>query len=176
MSQWEIRAPNLKAVRARFDRAPQIVKDYIKANLFQLGKQIASAERRVLEVVKYTGALARSVSVMYDEAPPIYRIRIGPTAKHAEYILFGTRPHWAPIAPLQRWAKWKLGDEKAAYAVQASIARHGTSVFIERRGLGDGRGGFPFPTRTLQRGDVQQWIARTARRIPLDIKLGIEKG
>jgi hypothetical protein len=38
----------------------------------------------------------------------------------------GTRPHWAPIGPLKLWARRILGDEDAAYAVRAAIARRGT--------------------------------------------------
>lgn len=38
----------------------------------------------------------------------------------------GARAHWAPIAPLLRWARAKLGDERAGYALQRAIALRGT--------------------------------------------------
>lgn len=38
----------------------------------------------------------------------------------------GTRPHWAPIGPLLLWSRRKLGDERAAYAIQRAIALRGT--------------------------------------------------
>ena len=38
----------------------------------------------------------------------------------------GSPPHFAPIEPLKEWARLKLGDERAAYAVQKKIAREGT--------------------------------------------------
>lgn len=38
----------------------------------------------------------------------------------------GARPHWAPIAPLMRWTRAKLGSEQAAYALQRAIAVRGT--------------------------------------------------
>lgn len=38
----------------------------------------------------------------------------------------GSRPHWAPIGPLKAWAAKKLGDERAAYALQRAIAVRGT--------------------------------------------------
>lgn len=38
----------------------------------------------------------------------------------------GARPHWAPIAPLLMWARRKLGDERAGYALQRAIAVRGT--------------------------------------------------
>lgn len=37
----------------------------------------------------------------------------------------GTRPYWAPIEPLQEWARQKLGDESIGYAIQAKIAKYG---------------------------------------------------
>lgn len=50
----------------------------------------------------------------------------GAHAPYAEAVERGTRPHWAPIAPLKLWAQRVLGNERAAYAIQRSIARHGT--------------------------------------------------
>jgi hypothetical protein len=50
----------------------------------------------------------------------------GYDAPHAPYVEYGTVPHWAPIAPLKRWARRVLGDEGAAYAVQQKIAAEGT--------------------------------------------------
>ena len=38
----------------------------------------------------------------------------------------GSRPHWAPIAPLKLWARRKLGDERAAYRVRWAIHLRGT--------------------------------------------------
>lgn len=50
----------------------------------------------------------------------------GYAAPYARYVEEGTRPHWAPIAPLKLWARRVLGDEGAAYAVQRKIAQEGT--------------------------------------------------
>lgn len=44
------------------------------------------------------------------------------------HVEFGTSPHWVPIEPLKLWAQRKLGDESLAYAVQAKIAKEGTSA------------------------------------------------
>jgi len=50
----------------------------------------------------------------------------GPDAPYARPVEFGSRPHWAPIAPLKAWARRVLGHERAGYAVQRVIARRGT--------------------------------------------------
>ena len=48
------------------------------------------------------------------------------TMEYVDYVEWGTRPHWAPIQPLKIWALRKFGDERIAYRVRATIARHGT--------------------------------------------------
>lgn len=50
---------------------------------------------------------------------------------YAPFVELGTKPHWAPLAPLQLWAEKKFGvDEKAANrigrAVRYKIAQRGT--------------------------------------------------
>lgn len=57
----------------------------------------------------------------------------GYSAAYAEFVEDGTEPHWPPIKPLKGWARRVLGDEQAAYAVQATIAEHGTPAqpFVE---------------------------------------------
>lgn len=48
------------------------------------------------------------------------------SAAYDRAVEFGSRPHWAPAAPLKAWARRVLGDERAAYAIQRAIARRGT--------------------------------------------------
>jgi hypothetical protein len=61
-------------------------------------------------------------------------VGVGPGAPHGICVEGGTKPHWAPIAPLKLWARRILGDEKAAYAVQRKIAKVGTKAnpFMQR--------------------------------------------
>jgi hypothetical protein len=163
-------------IRQRLERSSYVFIDLLEKNLRTLGKMVAAKMRRVLEPVKYTGETARSVSSELTVTGQSFRLTVGPTTPHAIYIRMGTKPHWVPIAPLRRWAYWKLGDENAAYPIQKSIAHHGTSVWIERIGLGDGHGGYDYPGRTLARDDVRQGIERTGRRIGMNIKYWIEDG
>jgi HK97 gp10 family phage protein len=44
------------------------------------------------------------------------------------FVELGTRPHWAPIEPLKRWAQLKLGNASLGYAVQKKIAMKGTKA------------------------------------------------
>lgn len=56
------------------------------------------------------------------------KIQMAGTSPHvyANYVEFGTRPHWPPIGPLKLWALRKFGDERMAYIVQQRIAFIGT--------------------------------------------------
>ena len=169
----QIETPNIDVIAARFRRAPRVAGDYIEKNLRTIGGLLVRQMRLDLKPVKYTGATERSVSTEYTAQPPIYQITVGPTAKQREVVRTGSKPHWAPIGPLKRWARWKLGDERAAYAIQKSIAKRGTSQWLERKGIGErvaGHGiGLDYPGRTMQRAAVKTQLQRTQQRIPLEI-------
>ena len=174
---FNVKVTGDKELSARFGASKKVAADVIEKNLRSLGIIIAAKERQVLEVVKYKGTLARSVSIEYEASPPNgFSVRIGPTAPERFFVYDGTKPHIPPIAPLKEWARWKLGDENAAYAIQKSIAHQGTSTWIERMGLGDGKGGYDYPSRTLLRGDVRQGIERAGKRMGLDLVTFIDTG
>jgi len=61
-----------------------------------------------------------SITMKPDGAEIVYAV------DYADYVEYGTKPHWAPLEPIKEWSKNKLGDEDAAYAVRAKIAREGT--------------------------------------------------
>lgn len=102
----------------------------VEKELRQIG---VDGERLVSKTIKLKGAfdqgdLLKSVVSEYREKGRTQEIVFGPDAKHAIFILKGTRPHWAPIEPLKEWARRKLGDEQLGYAVQKKIARRGTEA------------------------------------------------
>ncbi len=178
---WEIKADNLEVIGTRYERAPRTVADVVEKNLRSVALKIMAVERRVMEVVKYRGTLARSVSAEYTATPPTYKMAIGPTAKHALIVRTGTRPHWVPIGPLKEWAKWKLGDEGAAYAIQKSIAYYGTSQYLAQKGVEGAEQteygiGFNYVKVTLTSGGIPGQLARTAQRIPLDVTQFLNTG
>lgn len=171
---WEFKASDLKVIGTRYARFPVIIGDFIEKNLRSVGMVVAGLMRKKLKPVKYTGALERSVSTEYTANPPDYSITIGPTAKHAQIVRTGTRPHWVPIEPLKRWAYWKLGDENAAYAVQRSIAKHGTSRYLAQRGIPGAEQteygiGFNYIRLVREDGRFQTGIERTQTRIGIGL-------
>jgi hypothetical protein len=70
---------------------------------------------------KHDGTLLNSISGKVDkDSLKIYM------AQYALSLEFGARPHWTSVDNLKKWAKDKLGDENAAYALQKHIAKFGT--------------------------------------------------
>ncbi len=66
---------------------------------------------------------------------------VGTSLSYAAAVELGSKPHWAPIAPLLDWVQRKLGlsgedAEGAARAIQFKIARRGTEgAFMFRDGF-----------------------------------------
>jgi hypothetical protein len=98
----------------------------------QLRKEGLEGERLISKIIagkgiSVDGDLKKSVtSSLRALQSGGLRVEIGPSVDYAPYVQFPTRPHWAPIGPLKDWARKKLGDEDAAYAVQWKIRNEGT--------------------------------------------------
>lgn len=145
-----------------FQRMPKQMQRIMESEARPLGKSIVEVMRQELEPVKYTGALERSVSSEIDIRKAQVIMKIGPTADHAAFVRYGTRPHWAPIAPLKAWAAWKLGDANAAYAIQRSIAQHGTSRWAEHL---YGSRANDYVSRTMNRTQTRSAMDRFLSRV-----------
>lgn len=101
----------------------------VEKELSRIGQ--TRGERLITKVIdqkgiNFRGDLKGSVTTDTERTGRTVTMKVGPDAEHAVYVLKGTRPHWAPIAPLREWARLKLGDERIGYAVQHKIARVGT--------------------------------------------------
>lgn len=69
-----------------------------------------------------TGQGRNSIGV---ESPTPRSRRIGPSAKHMEYVEFGTRPHWPPPGSMAGWAK---RHGMTDYQARRSVAMKGTKA------------------------------------------------
>lgn len=117
-----------RQVEIMLKAAPGKVSDRLKRVLNVVSIE-TQREMRIKAPVGVTGDLRQTVKweVLGLTAT------IGPTAKHAEYVEKGTKPHWTsarPGSPLYKWAKLK---GISPVAVQRSIARKGTKPhpFVE---------------------------------------------
>jgi hypothetical protein len=70
-----------------------------------------------------TGDLARSWSIFFRGDSEVV---LGSNISYASYVDTGTAPHTPPFAPIQKWARRKLGDESAAWPVWQKIREEGT--------------------------------------------------
>jgi len=106
--------------------AEEFVQEFIDVFMHEYAVAIRDDAKTTLEITNTndTGGLSESIKV--KKIPKGYQVKA--EAPHAIYIEYGTLPHWAPIAPLKAWARRKLGDEGAAYAVQRKIAEKGTKA------------------------------------------------
>jgi hypothetical protein len=71
-------------------------------------------------------SIQSSVEKIRGGVATTFRGKVTSALPHILYVEEDTRPHWAPIRPLKRWARRKLGNERLAYAIQWQIARRGT--------------------------------------------------
>ena len=173
MPQLRIESKNLDRLYDRFRNAEQIWRAIVEPELRTLGGKMVEAMRVELKPVHYTGKLEESVRYVTEVKGKRIEMTVGPTAEHRFFVRYGTRPHWAPIAPLKAWAAVKLGDENAAYAVQRSIATHGTSMWAV--GLYGSKEN-DFYTRTLTRTDVTSAKREFLQRVNDRLKKKVERG
>ena len=171
MIAFETKIENPDQLINKFRKFPTIMPQVVYANFVTLGIKVTRIMQHVLEPARFKGRLEGSVSSEIDVAG--ITLEVGPTAEHALYTFYGTRPHWAPIEPLKEWARVKLGDEGAAYAIQKSIARYGTSrgyLGIKGNWIGPTGGiGLDFLRMTTERGDFKSNVTNTARRLGADL-------
>lgn len=136
----------------RLGVAPGQLEGTLKETVKSIGAQLVPIIQEKLEPHRYTGAMQQAVRVLY-RGGKMYETRVGPGPQvaHRFAVRHGTLPHYSRIEPLKAWAAAKLGDPEKAYAVQESIAVHGTSQFS--RGLygrvGKHGGGVPYPRLAL---------------------------
>jgi hypothetical protein len=161
---FEVRWDGLDEMVAQALAMQQSIRKISVEYIGNLGKYARMLCKVELDDVRYTGALEKSFTVAigyHDMSAKVY-----PTASHAIYVRTGTRPHWAPIGPLKPWAAAKLGDERLAYPVQQSIAKHGTSMYQARK---RGTKANPWPQRVVTRADFQQALDKTGKEIGKEI-------
>lgn len=112
---------------ARIQRAVQVELEAIAADLEE------DAQERIQEAdARATDDLLNSISGTVSRRGSMWILTFRAGTTYAPFVEWSTRPHWAPIRPLARWARAKFGasgEEKwdIAYGAQWSIAQTGTT-------------------------------------------------
>jgi len=111
------------------DEAMTIIRREVGTGLTAIVEDIATRARANTPVD--TGILRASIATRVtpgQEAGVLVRGEVftGAQAPYAIYVEAGTRPHWPPRAPIEAWARRKLGDASLWFVVARAIARRGT--------------------------------------------------
>jgi hypothetical protein len=163
-------ATELTVLSQKFKRLPARMTAIIYPELKQLGGALSTYMRKEMQPVKFTGELERSVSSRIIMGRGTFQVSVGPTAEHAIYIRFGTRPrnpdmsNAPPIDAIRRWVEYKIpgADPSMPYRIQRGIVKHGTSVGSLRR---YGTMSNPFNARTMARGDTKRSVQTFGIRV-----------
>ncbi len=73
------------------------------------------------------GTLRASIKI-FPSQPGARSYVLADGVDYGIHVEYGTSPHYVSAKHLLRWAKLKLGDENAAYAVAKKIAQKGTEA------------------------------------------------
>lgn len=122
----DLKLVNFERLQEVADKYPQVAEKYV-------GQAIQRALLRVMGAAKkeapmgVTGFLAGKWNIKMER----FTGSLVSGSEHAVYVHNGTKPHWAPIDPLAKWAKRKGLNP---YAVRNSIAMKGTRAnpFLRR--------------------------------------------
>lgn len=79
--------------------------------------------------ISLTGDLANSIHVVHSGG----KWRVVIDSEYADYVEYGTRPHWMPVAAALRYARLRGKPDSFAFAMRAKVAKEGTKAhpFIE---------------------------------------------
>lgn len=128
-------------LRRMLSAAPSVVLDEMRLAMLEASML---AEREVKERTPTSGAGTLRDSI---GALPVMmgggRVTggVGTALSYAAPVELGSKPHWAPMAPLLEWVQRKLGKtgddaEQVAGAIRFKIAQHGTEGhFMFRDGV-----------------------------------------
>lgn len=75
--------------------------------------------------ISNTGNLRRSINNWLEG---MWKGIVGVGERYGAYVEFGTKPHFPPVAPLERWAQTKLGTSGLGFVIARKIARKGTKA------------------------------------------------
>lgn len=110
-----------RQVREMLKVAPEKVRTRLERvlNIVSIETQ---REMRINANVGVSGDLRQSIKFNVSGLTSV----VGPTAKYADAVESGSRPHWVSAKPGSPLAKWAVAKGISPYAVQRSIAKKGT--------------------------------------------------
>ena len=109
----------------QFEQAPEIFREEKAAALTEAG-MLLEREIAARTAEGATGILRKSIAAqLFGD-----RMEVGTPIAYAEPVEYGSKAHWAPLAPLEMWALRKFGDAEIGKKVWYSIAHKGTRAAL----------------------------------------------
>lgn len=122
-----IRIEGLEEFQADINKAVGMFPSVVRTAMDKSTRHIKSEVQNkiVSEGIPYTGQLQQSVyaKVLGDTKGEVY---VG--AKHGIFVEKGTKPHWPPREPIEKWARIKLGQPGLGFVISRKIAQVGTKA------------------------------------------------
>lgn len=108
-------------LRRVVNEMPSLSKQAIGKSTRHIKKKVQ--DKIVSEGIPFTGELQKSV---YAPTPSATGGTVYVGKKYGLFVETGTRPHFPPVEPLERWASIKLGQPGMGYVIARKIGRVGT--------------------------------------------------
>jgi hypothetical protein len=122
-----IRIEGLEEFRSDINKAvgmfPSVVRTAMDKSTRHIKNEVQ--DKIISEKIPYTGQLQQSI---YAKVTGSYRGEVFVGAKHGIFVERGTRPHWPPREPIERWAAVKLHQPGLGFVISRKIARVGTKA------------------------------------------------
>ena len=124
MPSIKVQVKGLDELIRNFDTASDQFTTVMKSALTTSVKSIRKRALLESKGSKDTGKLQRNIR--QEVRGLVGSVTAG--SKHSIFIEEGTKPHFPPVAPLEAWAKRKLGKSGLGFVIARKIAREGTEA------------------------------------------------
>jgi len=126
MANFTIKVKGLSELIAGLEKGSSLIKDSVGEAMRKSTELVKQKARRTAgsPPIVFRGELARSIQATVSAM----KGKVVAGAKHAPFVEFGTRPHFPPVAPLERWAATKLGSAGLGFVIARKIAERGTKA------------------------------------------------
>jgi hypothetical protein len=113
----------------------QLAVQALESELELIGQELVATAVEYLNSrkINVNGDIQKSIYTTVKNELDTIKLQFGANSDHAVFVHDGTKPHWVPIAPLEKWARKKLNvpvaeAKNVAFAVARKIAKKGTKA------------------------------------------------
>lgn len=127
--EYKLRIEGLKDFKRDIEKAAREVDPLLKKAMVKSTALVKGTAKGIVidKKIQNTGSLRRSI---HDRIVMTGRLKgiVNVGERYGLFVEVGTRPHWPPVAPLEKWARLKLGKKGIGYLIARKISRQGTKA------------------------------------------------